>query len=218
MQQLSFNMQQLSFKRYKYYSYGSSRKYESKRSFYEQFLPEKDLISILKVIEPLSCPAVQSAHKINAFSLPLKISKFGLWLKKGRAHFSFSKRYNNIKHEVKIYRQKIGAIPYFLNIHFINDRLLYVNACFHENTPAFEASVRRTIEKKYCCSSAEAKSFMLQDATGQKLKVDSDIYLNLYYITNDRVLLQEIKDAWYSNEASIIKLKQRPLLQLEDLL
>lgn len=210
-------MHQFTLKRYKYYLYGTLRRDDSKKSFYEQYLPEKDLYSVLKVVDHKSVPVVKAAQKINTYTFPFNGSQLGLWLKKGSAHYTFVKQYRQFKHKVKIYRQKIGPYPYFLNVHFINGKLLYVNLCFHEKTQSLEASVKETLRKKYG-NFPEQRSVLICDESGSKLKVDSDIYLNLYYFSGNQSLIKKLKQEWSGLEANIISMKNLPLLRLEELL
>ncbi|HEX2608952.1 MAG TPA: hypothetical protein VHK91_16330, partial [Flavisolibacter sp.] len=200
-----------------YLGYKKDYSRQDKDTYYRQFSQGSDLYSLYKLTTLATPFQARSPEPIHLNKIAFGKSPFGTILKMGRPHCILTgSRRSTLAHKIYVYKRKVFNNLVLIYCHYIGKKLFLVQSCYPTITSDIEKELVHRLEKKYHCLVPEEEAMVsIINPWNEKIIIQKDFYLNLFYISSDPYIHSLILAEMRSKESRSQKIKENVINSLE---
>lgn len=174
----------------------------------------------------LSELGVRKYAHLKLLQIPIRVknlnfgdSQLQVLMKWGFPMCKFLKKLGNLKHWIFLYKSDFDQLRCYTSCHFIKGRLAFIQSCFPHLDRDMRMKVLSLLMHKYQFTApADAEEVLLYNCTGEKIIIQNDFCLNMFYFSDDFSFVYFIKQFLQKNDDNKMRLRDEQYQQLKELL
>lgn len=158
----------------------------SREKFYSRYIFERNINSIISLFKAINTKAVEVKNNILFDDLAFGSTTKSVTSILGKPKCTFKFIYGSLEHKVLVYKIKFDEYTAVVNCNFLNNQLFYVHVCFPDYKQPVKQFIYNHIEREYhCILENYNQDYVLTNTSKEKIIIEADINLNIYYVSND---------------------------------
>jgi hypothetical protein len=174
----------------------SENKRSDRKDYYQQFLYEMDIESVINLLEKTPVKEVPVQSEINFQNIQFGSSVKEVRRLLGRENYSLSLDTEYNDYQIKVYRKSSGKFTIMAVCHFLNNQLFIINNVSSNPLGNLKGRTVSQLNEKYKLSLLSDKDVYLVDDQENRFLLLDDVYVRSYYISGSEIFKQ-----WLDEEA-----------------
>lgn len=198
--------------------YNAYYSFYNKSEYYKRYLEtDYQVLSNLRAKKYTHINLLQ--NPICVKNLHFGDNQLEVMLKWGFPICKFSEKMGSSKHRILLYKSDFGKLRCYTSCHFVKGRLAFIQSCFPHLDQVTRTNVLSVLMQKYQFNApADVEELLLHNNAGERIVIQSDIYLNLFYFSEDFLFAYCIKQFLETEENSKVRLRNEQYRRLKELL
>lgn len=190
----------------------------SKKEYFSQFI-DLDYIGLYTLYKWEEGRSVHIDQPILVNAIPFGSSPTQITWKWGLPVCRFQQKMGMAKFQTAVYKTSFHDIHCYIACHFLQSRLIAAQLCFpHKEQSTRQLLLHLLLDKYQVRAEKAAASFMIHNEASNKIFVENDFYLNLFYFSGDPIFTDTIESILQTKAARKQQLQLERIRGLKEIL